>query len=166
MSSEKRRGEQRTERTSAGVDRKALLARIRQEVGACEDRNEALRRTVRLLSEGVPYYTWTGIYLIEKETLVLHNQIGDPTPHEHIPIGEGICGLAARERRTVNVPDVGRDPRYLACSLSTRSEMVVPIFKGSRVVGEIDIDSDRTGAFGPEDQLLLEETAQLLGSRF
>lgn len=94
--------------------------------------------------------------------LVLHNQIGLPTPHERIPIGQGICGLAARERRSVVVPDVTRDPRYLACSLATRSEIVVPIMRGPEVLGEIDVDSDRLDAFGDEDRVLLEETAELV----
>jgi GAF domain-containing protein len=136
---------------------------VREAIRGTADRNELLRRAVRALSEGMARYTWTGIYLLEGETLVLHNQVGLPTPHETIPIGQGICGLAARQRKTVVVPDVGKDPRYLACSLKTRSEIVVPIFKNGEVVGEIDVDSDLLDAFDEEDRRLLEETARMIG---
>lgn len=145
------------------VDRRSILDRIRKAVGQAGSRDEQLRETVRLLSQAVRKYTWTGIYLVERDTLVLHNHLGLPTPHASIPMDNGICGLAARQGRTVVVPDVGSDPRYLACSPATRSEMVVPIFKDGDVVGEIDIDSDLPDAFDEEDRKLLEETAQLLG---
>ncbi len=118
---------------------------------------------MRILSEGMTRYTWTGIYLLENDILVLHNQMGLPTPHEKIPIDQGICGLAVRQRKTVVVPDVGKDPHFLACSFKTRSEIVVPIFKNGEVVGEIDVDSDFLDAFDEEDRRLLEETARMIG---
>jgi len=141
-----------------------VLQRVRDAIDAASGRDEILRRAVRALSEGRARYTWTGIYLLEGETLVLHNQVGLPTPHLKIPIDRGICGLAARQRKTVVVPDVGKDPRYLACSLKTQSEIVVPIFKSGEVVGEIDVDSDLPDAFDQEDRRLLEETALLIGA--
>lgn len=147
----------------AGRRAAAALERVREAVLKSGGRDEALRGVVRALSESMPGYTWTGIYLLEGDALVLHNQIGLPTQHERIPIGQGICGLAARQRRTVVVPDVGKDPRYLACSLSTRSEIVVPIVRGGEVLGEIDVDSDDPDAFDEEDRRLLEEAARLLG---
>ena len=139
-----------------------VLGSIRATLDGSVSRDEKLRRTVTLLSESGEHFTWTGIYLLEGETLVLHNQVGSPTPHERIPIGRGICGLAAREKQTVVVPDVSRDPRYLACSLSTRSEIVVPIMRDGTVLGEIDVDSDRPDAFTGNDRVLLEEVAGLL----
>jgi len=138
------------------------LSRIRAALDGPLDRDEKLRLTVTILSESARHFTWTGIYLLEGETLILHNQVGSPTPHERIPVGRGICGLAARERQTVVVPDVGRDPRYLACSLSTRSEIVVPIIRDGAVLGEIDVDSDRLDAFGATDRALLETVAGLV----
>ena len=142
-----------------------ILERLRGAIASAPDRDGALRAAVRLLSETHAHFTWTGIYLLEGDTLVLHNQAGAPTPHERIPVGEGICGLAAREDRTVVVPDVTRDPRYLACSLATRSEIVVPIRRDGIVRGEIDVDSDTLDAFGDEDRRLLEAVAGELARR-
>ncbi len=126
---------------------------------------EALEAAVLALKSGEPRYTWVGIYLLEGEELVLGPYLGKPSPHTRIPLSQGICGAAAREARTVIVADVNADPRYLACSLDTRSEIVTPILAGDRVVGELDIDSDVLNAFGPLDRELLERTAGLIAER-
>src|SRR5688572_18518103 len=102
--------------------------------------------------------------MIEGDTLVLKAWDGPAaTEHVRIPIGQGICGLAAREARTVVVDDVNKDPRYLDCFKNTRSEIVVPIFTNGKVVGEIDVDSDKPSAFTPADGKLLEAIAEELG---
>ena len=88
--------------------------------------------------------------------------LGKPSPHTRIPLGNGICGAAATEKATIIVDDVNADPRYLACSIETKSEIVVPIMNGAEVLGEIDIDSDQPAAFGPADRELLEQVAPLL----
>ena len=134
-------------------------------------RDELLRHAVRTLKAEVPHYTWVGIYLLDGDELVLHNFMGKPSPHTRIPLNQGICGAAASQGRTVIVPDVNADPRYLACSIETKSEIVVPIRtgapeSGARVVGEIDIDSDTADAFGSSDQALLEAVAARLGEAF
>jgi GAF domain-containing protein len=113
----------------------------------------------------MPDYSWVGIYLLDGNELVLGPFEGKPSPHTHIPLGRGICGAAAAEKATIIVDDVNTDPRYLACSLDTKSEIVVPIMKGGDVLGEIDIDSDRRAAFGKADQTLLEAVAVLLAER-
>ncbi|HEU4338516.1 MAG TPA: GAF domain-containing protein [Planctomycetota bacterium] len=127
--------------------------------------DRAAHEACRLLRSEVPHFNWVGVYMIEGgDTLVLKAWDGPAaTEHVRIPIGQGICGLAAREARTVVVDDVNKDPRYLACFLQTRSEIVVPIFAGGSVVGEIDIDSDRPSAFTKADQDLLEGIAEELG---
>jgi len=127
------------------------------------DADDVLREAVELLQEGFEHYSWVGIYLVEGDDLVLGPWQGpEATEHVRIPVGEGICGAAAATGRTEVVDDVNADPRYLACFPSTRSEIVVPIAYEGRVVGEIDIDSDRPAAFGAEDRAFLERVAELL----
>jgi len=149
------------ERTDA-----ALGHQIAAEISRSRDKHDAMTAAVRLLKENRPYYTWVGIYVIEEGAaepeLVLGPFLGKPSPHTRIPLGRGICGAAATERQTIIVDDVNSDPRYLACSIETKSEIVVPIMNGDRVLGEIDIDSDRPAAFGTEDRVLLERVAQAL----
>ncbi len=120
---------------------------------------------VAYLAEAFPHYSWVGIYWVEGGDLVLGPWAGPrATEHTRIPIGTGICGAAAATGRTEVVDDVSQDPRYLACFPSTRSEIVVPIRRAGRVIGEIDIDSDRPAAFGPDDRRFLEAVAALIAA--
>jgi L-methionine (R)-S-oxide reductase len=124
-----------------------------------------LQEVVDLLYDRVHHYSWVGIYVVEGDDLVLGPWKGpEATEHVRIPVGQGVCGAAAASGETEIVDDVNADPRYLACFASTRSEIVVPIHAEGRVVGEIDIDSDRPAAFGEEDRLLLERVAELVGA--
>jgi len=121
-----------------------------------------LARTVAMLSDAFDHFHWTGVYLVEGADLVLGPFVGHPTEHVRIPIGAGICGVAAAAGTTIVVDDIHADPRYLACFVSTRSEIVVPIIDGDHVIGEIDVDSDRPAAFGAGDRALLEQVADRL----
>lgn len=123
------------------------------------NRDDAYRACVKILKRDFPKYNWVGIYLVEGNELVVHNYIGAPTPHTRIPIGQGICGAAVAEEQTIVVPEVSADSRYLACSIETKSEIVVPI-QGRRMYGEIDIDSHTPNAFHAYDQKLLEGMAK------
>jgi L-methionine (R)-S-oxide reductase len=129
-----------------------------------------MERIVTLLHEKLPNYNWVGFYLLEKdadsEMLVLGPFRGAATPHTRIPLNQGICGAAAASGETVVVDNVNSDARYLACSLETRSEIVVPIFAKGKVVGELDIDSHVEAAFGAEDRALCEHAAKLVGAWF
>jgi L-methionine (R)-S-oxide reductase len=125
----------------------------------------AMETIVRILKERVPDYTWVGIYVLEGDELVLGPYLGKPSPHTRIPLGRGICGAAATAKATIIVDDVNADPRYLACSIETKSEIVVPIMDGEAVLGEIDIDSDRTAAFTAADRELLERVAATLAGK-
>ncbi|MGE5693224.1 MAG: GAF domain-containing protein [Candidatus Zixiibacteriota bacterium] len=126
-----------------------------------------LEEAVAVLKNSFPKYTWVGIYLMDgTEELVLGPFLGKPSPHTRIKINSGICGAAARDMGTVIVPDVNADPRYLACSIETKSEIVVPIMREEKVFGEIDIDSDLPDAFDSEDKKLLEEIAGILAGKF
>ena len=107
-----------------------------------------------------PHYSWVGLYLLHGDTLRLAAWKGDQaTGHVAIPLGQGICGLAARTKETVVVPDVSKDSRYLACFPGTKSEIVVPIQTDGHVFGEIDVDSDAVAAFSPQDRQFLEVVA-------
>ena len=129
------------------------------------DARMMMDRVVEVLKERIPHYTWVGIYLLEGHELVLGPYRGKPSPHTRIPLGRGICGAAATEKATIIVDDVNEDPRYLACSIETRSEIVVPIMRGDEVLGEIDIDSDRAAAFTYADRELLEQVAAAVAAR-
>lgn len=129
-------------------------------------RDEALRATVTILHEEMDPYNWVGIYVVERDELVLHNFLGRPTPHQRIPLGQGICGSAITENDTIIVDDVKSDSRYLACSLETASEIVVPVRVGTKPVAEIDIDSDKANAFNQEDRIFLESIARRLSLYF
>jgi GAF domain-containing protein len=129
-------------------------------------RQAALERSVELLKARLPHYTWVGIYLIDGNDLVLGPFLGKPSPHTRIPLGQGICGAAAAAKATIVVDDVNADPRYLACSIETKSEIVVPIMRGGAVLGELDIDSDTAAAFTQADRDLLESVARMLADKW
>jgi L-methionine (R)-S-oxide reductase len=142
-----------------------LIETVQAVIASAPDARTALTESVRLLKAGRPHYTWAGVYLLDGDELVLGPYLGKPSPHTRIPLGRGICGAAATQKATITVDDVNSDPRYLACSLETKSEIVVPIMRGDAVLGEIDIDSDRPAAFGDEDRELLEAVARALAQR-
>jgi GAF domain-containing protein len=126
--------------------------------------SEVVQDVVNFLYEHFNSYSWVGIYFVEGEYLVLGSWMGvQATEHTKIPIGEGVCGSAAQSGKTEVVDDVSKDDRYLACFVSTRSEIVVPIKKNEVVVGEIDIDSDISDAFSQSDVVFLEKVADMLG---
>jgi len=107
-------------------------------------------------------YDWIGIYVRKGNELVLAIEVGAPANHRVIEIGEGICGLAAKEKRTIVVEDVSKEKNYLACFPSTKSEIVIPILRGDEVLGEIDVDSDTMNAFNVTDEEILSAAAEAL----
>jgi len=137
-----------------------LLARLDSAIAGFRGRacREAM---VKFLNSMVPSYSWVGIYAVEGKDLVLDAWAGPAaTEHTRIPIGKGVCGFAAKAGRTEIVSDVSKDPRYLQCFLSTKSEIVVPITDQGVVVGEIDIDGDQLDAFSSLDREFLEAVAK------
>jgi len=123
----------------------------------------------QLLNEHMLKYNWVGFYMLEEganpPALLLGRYQGAMTPHTRIFLNQGICGAAASSGKTIVVDDVKKDSRYLACSLETKSEIVVPVFVHGKVAGELDIDSHFAAAFGEEDRKLGEHCAQLVGKR-
>jgi L-methionine (R)-S-oxide reductase len=130
---------------------------------------ELMQSMVKLLHERMLKYNWVGFYMLEPGAqppmLVLGAFEGAMTPHTRIPLNQGICGAAASSGQTVVIDDVSRDPRYLACSLETKSEIVVPVFVHGKVVGELDIDSHFPAAFTSEHQDLVQHCAMLVGKK-
>lgn len=143
-----------------------VIDRLNLEAHSADQFMEAVPR---LLQEKMLKYNWVGFYMLEPGTtppvLVLGHYQGAMTPHTRIELHQGICGAAASTGKTVVVDDVSKDPRYLACSLETKSEIVVPIFVRGAVAGELDIDSHFPAAFGAEDRALVEYCAQVVGKR-
>ena len=143
-----------------------IVSQIEEMVDSSAPRDEVLRYAVQILKQEREHYNWVGIYLIEGDTLVLHNYLGKPTEHTHIPIGKGVCGVAVAEGANQIVGDVTRLDNYLACSVETRAEIVVLIRRGMDILGQIDIDSDIENAFTKEDEALLSRVADLIARRF
>jgi L-methionine (R)-S-oxide reductase len=149
------------------------LNEVRKEADRLNDKahtsDELMQGITSLLNEHMLKYNWVGFYMLEPganpPVLVLGHYRGAMTPHTRIPLNQGICGAAASSGKTVVVDDVKKDSRYLACSLETKSEIVVPIFVNGTVAGELDIDSHFPAAFSAEDRALIEYTAQLVGKR-
>ncbi len=121
-----------------------------------------------LLRDNIDYYDWVGFYFRngDKEELLLGPYAGEPTDHTIIPFGKGICGQVAVSNKNFVVPDVAAQDNYIACSISVKSEIVVPIFVNGQNVGQIDIDSNILDAFNEMDERFLEsinaEIAKLL----
>jgi len=138
--------------------------------GDAESAEELMGRIVERLHERMPHFNWVGFYMIEKSDtggepmLVLGPYVGAETPHKRIPLNQGICGAAASSGQTLIVDDVNSDPRYLACSLETKSEIVAPVFVRGEAVGELDIDSHVPAAFREDDRKLVEHCAALVGN--
>ena len=128
---------------------------------------EALMKRICERLAQLPSFNWVGFYSLAQEAckkvLYLGPYVGAPTPHVRIPLDQGICGAAVSQGQTIVVDDVNADPRYLACSLETKSEIVAPIRVRGVIVGEIDIDSHVHAAFGPEERQLVERCAELVG---
>jgi len=148
------------------IDYGAIDAAIRRDVASASSRDEAMTRLVSILKAGMPHYTWVGVYVLDDDTLRLGPYLGKPSPHVNIPLGRGICGAAATSKTTIIVDDVNSDERYLACSIETQSEIVVPVMRHGEVLAELDVDSDQRAAFGDADRRLLESAAAVLAEKW
>ena len=145
-----------------------LIDRIKKLVNSSSARDDKLHSICKLLNENLNYYNWVGFYIAEenKKELFLGPFVGEPTEHTRIPFGKGICGQAADREETFIVDDVSKETNYLSCSIKVKSEIVVPIFKGKKVVGELDIDSHTPSVFTPEDRKFLEDICEIIAKVF
>jgi GAF domain-containing protein len=148
------------------MKKRIIFKKLSSLIESGKKKDEVLKEIVTLLKNNFSHYNWVGIYLMEGEELVLGPYLGKPSPHTRITLDKGVCGAAAKEKKTIIVPDVSQDKRYLACSPETKSEIVVPIMKDNQSVGEIDIDSDTKDAFKPVDKIILERISSTLATLF
>jgi putative methionine-R-sulfoxide reductase with GAF domain len=155
------------ERSTDRLDLSKLKAEVETLISSDAPDERVIAEVVRLVHDAHPLWDWSGIYLLVDGTLVVGPFAGSSEPPEHsrIEVGDGVCGIAVAEDKNQLVEDVRELVNYLACSLSTRSELVVLIREGGRIVGQFDIDSDEQGAFTKEDEVLLEEIAALISPR-
>ena len=146
----------------------SLLEKVREIVKGPSGRDEKFRAICQLLIENVPHYDWVGFYFVDrsKKELVLGPFVGEPAEHVRIPFGRGICGQAAERRTTFVVQDVSKEENYLACSPKVKSEIVVPLFKGGEIIGELDIDSHTLSPFTKEDRVFLEDVCKIVSELF
>src|ERR1700694_4453826 len=149
------------------------IEEVRNQISELAERSgnadDLMRKRVKILRERMLKYNWAGFYMLEPgaqpPVLVLGAFDGAATPHTRIPLNQGICGAAASSGKTIVVDDVSKDSRYLACSLETKSEIVVPIFVHGKIAGELDIDSHFPAAFGATDQGLVQYCAEVVGKK-
>ncbi len=115
-----------------------------------------------LLWEQMDDLNWAGFYLLAREDLLVLGPFQGKTACIEIPVGRGVCGTAVERGASVVVPDVHEFPGHIACDSASESEIVVPIRKGERIVGVLDLDSPKKNTFGEEDRVGLEEFVHLL----
>ncbi|WP_339841317.1 GAF domain-containing protein [uncultured Maribacter sp.] len=127
-----------------------------------------LQKICELLKSEIPHYDWVGFYFKngDKKELKLGPYAGEPTDHTIIPFGKGICGQVAESNKNFVVPDVQAQDNYIACSITVKAEIVVPLFVNEENIGQIDIDSNTPNPFTKADETFLEfvnfEVAKIL----
>ncbi len=149
------------------MDKEKMFGTLVRKVGAMlrseQSNRSKLEMICRLLKYNIPEYDWVGFYLVDPDKnkeLILGPFIGTQTEHVRIPFGRGICGRAADLKETVLISDVSLENDYLSCNPNVKSEIVVPIFKDNRLVGELDIDSHESSAFTEKDERFLERICE------
>lgn len=145
-----------------------LLEEAKQIIAREASVTEKLQHICDLLESKVEQYDWVGFYFADAEKSVLHlgPYTGEATDHTVIPFGKGICGQVAESNQTFLVEDVTAQTNYIACSITVKSEIVVPLFVSGKNIGQIDIDSHTLNAFTKEDQLFLETLNELIATLY
>jgi len=128
-----------------------------------------LKSICDLLAGSLSGYDWVGFYLVDSEKrdeLILGPFSGEPTEHIRIKFGQGICGQAAEKEDTIIIDDVGKESNYLSCNIRVKSEIVLPLFKNGKIVGELDIDSHQPARFKEPDNNFLKRVADVVSRIF
>jgi len=142
-----------------------LLGRVRAIADKSEAKQGKLFALCSLLHDFVPAFDWVGFYMVDEtkaSELVLGPYVGKPTEHERIPFGRGVCGQVAETEQPLIVQDVSREDNYLSCSPDVKSEIVIPITKDGKFIGELDIDSKMPAPFDDRDRAFLEKVCEIV----
>ncbi|MBD3258705.1 GAF domain-containing protein [candidate division GN15 bacterium] len=145
--------------------RRQLVDDVRSAIANAGSEADILKVAVEKIDAFSGDFNWTGFYMLRNGVLELGPFIGPDTEHVKIELNSGICGAAASQKATVVVDDVNADERFIACSITTRSEIVVPLMDGDICLGEIDIDSDKPSNFTDDDRAMLEAVAVVVVER-
>ncbi|HHI03761.1 MAG TPA: GAF domain-containing protein [candidate division Zixibacteria bacterium] len=146
-----------------------LLSAIKNIVAGSEKSDAKLQEVCDLLRQSIPGYDWVGFYLVDPVNdgeLILGPYAGEPTEHVRINFGQGICGQAAEKEETIIVDDVASESNYLSCNINVKSEIVLPIFKNNKIIGELDLDSHTTGRFDKKDREFLSKVIEIIVQLF
>ncbi|NEW82253.1 MAG: GAF domain-containing protein [Mariniphaga sp.] len=145
-----------------------LLHDVESFIASGASRSDILLNTCKLLKDKVYHYDWVGFYLPDGQgsTLILDSYFGKSTEHTTIPVGKGVCGQVAENKKLKIVQDVSLEGNYIACSTDVQSEIVVPILKDDQFVAEIDIDSHSPSPFTIDDEKFLTSVCQKLSVLF
>jgi len=146
-------------------ERRQLIDNVRIAIASQKSEPEVLKAAVELIDDFSDGFSWTGFYMMKNGALEVGPYVGPETPHTRIDLNSGICGAAASQKKSIIVDDVTGDPRFLACSPHTKSEIVVPLLDGDVVLGEIDIDSNQRGFFNNADKKMFEKIATTIVTR-
>lgn len=144
-----------------------LLDKITSIASSNLSSNKKLKSICELLRDNISYYNWVGFYIVHPgQQLVLGPFVGEPTEHTEISFGKGICGQAAESEKTFIVQDTSKENNYLSCSINVKSEIVVPILRDNKIVGELDIDSHTSSPFTNKDKEFLENICKIISNLF
>jgi GAF domain-containing protein len=148
-----------------GQSKAAIYESLRSELGKLiTDQNDFLANIsnfAALLFSSLPNLNWAGFYLLRGSDLVLGPFQGKPAC-SCIAMGDGVCGTAALQRAAVLVPNVHAFPGHIVCDEASQSEMVLPVFKDSRLIGVLDLDSPQLGRFDDTDREQIEALLRML----
>jgi L-methionine (R)-S-oxide reductase len=151
----------------SNVDGDQICRELSRFAADCAEFDQMLKEAVRILHKSNRQFHWTGIYeLFPDGMLRLGPFIGAATDHVFISVGQGVCGSAVAEKRNKNIPDVTKEPNYLACSSATKSELVVLIQKNEKIFAQIDIDSHDMGAFDEQTVEAVQKVADWLANAY
>jgi len=151
-----------------GKEFSQLLPEIEHFINSGDERSIILNDICKLLKNKVDHYDWVGIYILDElnSRLVLESYFGKPTEHTVIPVGKGVCGQVAENKKLKIVQDVTQEGNYIACSVDVQSEIVVPILKGEKFMAEIDIDSHAASPFTTDDEAFLTSVCRMVSVLF